>query len=188
MSLVSRYRLSFLSAWLAVDARTRAQVSPRQMAGIVGRLGQARAVQEWLQPWLVAVLSRRERLGWTLHPPVWRGRLAGQMAEALTREPFGVGELDRWQTGWMRYLLEGELARLVWLLEAPCVALGCAGWERWEGVGWALAGSLARVGQVARALEEREGVWVGQGGTQAALEAVWRRLTRAQGPGVAAGQ
>ena len=74
MSLMSRYRLQFLIAWLAMDASVRAQVSPRQAPGVVGMLGQVRAMQQALHPWLVALLTRRERLAWTLRPPRQPGR------------------------------------------------------------------------------------------------------------------
>ncbi len=182
MSLVSRYRLQFLVAWLALDAGARARLSPRQIPSVVGLLDQARAMQRLLHPWLVAVLTRRERLSWTLHPPALRGRLAAQIQEDLKLEPFDFWELRRWQTPWLRYLLEAELARLVWLLEAPCLLMTRPGWDRWEMVRWALAACLARIGQLERALAEQQRSDVRYAGLNAALEVVWQRLTAASGP------
>ena len=98
MSLISRYRLQFLIAWLAMDASVRAALSPRQLPAVLGLLGQARAMQRLLQPWLVAVLTRRERLAWTLRPPKLPDRLAAQVQADLELEPFDLWELRRWQT------------------------------------------------------------------------------------------
>ncbi len=65
MSLMSRYRLQFLVAWLAMDASVRAQLSPRQMPGVVGMLGQALSpAQQRHQPGV-------QRL---LHGRAWPGR------------------------------------------------------------------------------------------------------------------
>ena len=119
MSLVSKYRLQFLVAWLAMDGRVRVALSPRQLPAVVGLLAQARAMQQALHPWLVAVLTSRERLAWTLHPPRLPDGLAAHVQEALALEPFALRELVRWPAPWLRYLLEAELARLVWLLEGP---------------------------------------------------------------------
>ncbi|HLW03903.1 MAG TPA: hypothetical protein VKT82_34970 [Ktedonobacterales bacterium] len=176
MSLVSKYRLQFLITWLAMDASLRAALSPRQVPAVVGLLAQARAMQQALHPWLVAVLTRRERLAWTLHPPHLPDGLAAHVQDALKLELFDPRELRRWPTPWLGYLLEAELARLVWLLEAPTVLMARPGWERWEAARWALATCLARISQLARALAQ----WRSSppcAGLNAALEATWQRLT-----------
>lgn len=177
MSIVSRYRLQFLVAWLAMDERVRVALSPRQVPAVVGLLGQARAMQQALMPWLVAVLTRRERLAWTLHPPRMRDGLAVQHRAEMRLEPFAAGELRRWQTAWLQYLLEAELARLVWLLEAPCLLMTRPGWDRWEVARWALAACLACISQLTKTLEARQHVSRGNAGLAAALEAAWQRLT-----------
>ncbi len=179
MSIVSRYRLQFLVAWLAMDAAVRLALSPRQIPSVVALLGQARAMQQALMPWLVALLTRRERLAWTLHPPRLRDGLTVQTQASLKLEPFTAAELRRWSTGWLRYLLEAELARLVWLLEAPCLLMTRPGWDRWEVARWALAACLARISQLAQALAQRERASSARAGLAAALEAVWQRLTQA---------
>ena len=176
MSIVSRYRLQFLVAWLAMDARVRAALSPRQIPAVVGLLGQARAMQQALMPWLVAVLTRRERLAWTLHPPRLRDGLEMQQRAEIRLEPFAAGELRRWSTAWLQYLLEAELARLVWLLEAPCLLMTLPGWDRWEVARWALAACLARISQLTKTLEERQRASHGNAGLPAALENAWQRL------------
>lgn len=181
MSLVSRYRLQFLIAWLAMDARVRVALSPRQIPSVVGLLGQAQAMQQMLHPWLVAVLTRRERLAWTLHPPEQPESLAAQMQADAPLEAFDFWEMRRWQTPWLQYLLEAELARLVWLLEAPCVLMARPGWDRWEVARWALATCLARISQLARALEERQRAAPASAGLNAALEVVWQRLAVGSG-------
>lgn len=178
MSLVSRYRLQFLIAWLAMDARVRAALSPRQIPSVVGLLGQARAMQQMLHPWLVAVLTRRERLAWTLHP---LGRPAALAEEDVSLAAFDFWELRHWQTRWLQYLLEAELARLVWLLEAPCLLMSRPGWDRWEVARWALATCLARISQLARALEQRQRSVSASVGLHAALEVVWQRLAAGSG-------
>jgi hypothetical protein len=181
MSIISRYRLRFLVAWLAMDAQVREALSPRQVPAVARLLGQARAMQQALMPWLVAVLTRRERLAWTLHPPRLRDGLAMQGQESIRLEPFTAAELRRWSTIWLRYLLEAELARLVWLLEAPCLLMTRPGWDRWEVARWALAACLARISQLTRTLEEQQRVSQGNAGLPAALEAAWQRLTLTDG-------
>ena len=185
MSLMSRYRLQFLIAWLAMDASVRAELSPRQVPGVVGMLGQARAMQQALHPWLVALLSRRERLAWTLRPPRLPDRLAAQVQEDVNLEPFDRWELWRWRTAWLQYLLEAELARLVRLLEAPSLLLFRPGWERWEVARWALVICLARICQLARALEQQQRSAPAHAALPVALEAVWQRLALESGQGAA---
>ena len=177
MSLVSKYRLQFLIAWLAMDGRVRVALSPRQLPAVVGLLAQARAMQQALHPWLVAVLTRRERLAWTLHPPRLPDGLAEHVQDALALEPFALRDLRLWPAPWLRYLLEAELARLVWLLEAPSLLMERPGWEHWEVARWALATCLARISQLARALAERQRSSPPCAGLNAALEAAWQRLT-----------
>ncbi len=185
MSLVSQYRLQFLVAWLAMDARVRAALSPRQMPAVVGLLGQARAMQQALHPWLVAVLTRRELLAWTLRPPSLPDHLAERVQDALALEPFARRDLRRWPTPWLRYLLEAELARLVWLLEAPSLLMTRPGWERWEVTRWALATCLARIGQLAWMLAARQRSSPPWSGLNAALDAAWQRLVGDNGQSAA---
>jgi hypothetical protein len=185
MSLVSRYRLQFLIAWLALDASARAACSPRQIPSVVGLLPQARAMLRLLHPWLVALLTMRERLAWTLHPPRLPDGLAARIQADAQLEAFDLWELRRWQTSWLHYLLEAELARLVWLLEAPCLLMSRPGWDRWEVARWALATCLARISQLAQALEQRQRSDSAQAGLRAALEAVWQRLALASGQSAA---
>jgi hypothetical protein len=185
MSLVSRYRLQFLVAWLAMDARVRVHLSPRQIPSVVGLLPLARVMEQALHPWLVAVLTRRERLAWTLHPPRLPEGLAAQVRADAQLEPFALWELRCWQTAWLRYLLEAELARLVRLLEAPGLVLSRPGWEHWEVARWALATCLARIGQLTCALENEPRAasrYTGPkyAGLRAALEAAWQRLAVAE--------
>jgi hypothetical protein len=177
MSLVAKYRLRFLVVWLAMDARVRAALLPRQMSAVVGLHAQARAMEQALHPWLVAVLTRRRRLAWTLHPPRLPDGLAEQVQQALALEPFDLRELARWPMPWLAYLLEAELARLVWLLEAPSLLMARPGWERWEVARWALATCLARISQLARAQARRQPSSPPGAGLNAALEAAWQRLT-----------
>lgn len=185
MSLVARYRLQFLVAWLAMDARVRSLLSPRQIPSVVGLLPLARAMEQALQPWLVAVLTRRERLAWTLHPPRLSAGLAAQVQADAQLQPFAAWELRRWPTAWLRYLLEAELVRLVRLLEAPGLLMSRPGWQHWEVARWALATCLARISQLTCALEQRQRASPQYAGLRAALEVVWQRLTLADGQGAA---
>jgi hypothetical protein len=188
MSLVARYRLQFLVAWLAMDGRVRARLSLRQLPAVVGLLASARAMEQALHPWLVAVLTRRERLAWTLRPPDQPEGLAARVQADALLQPFALWELRRWSTPWLRYLLEAELVRLVRLLEAPGLLMSRPGWQHWEVARWALATCLARISQLTCALEQRSSprhTGPKYAGLCAALEVVWRRLTLANGQGAA---
>ena len=75
--------------------------------------------------------------------------------------------------------------RLVRLLEAPSLLLFRPGWERWEVARWALATCLARICQLARALEQQQRSAPAHAALQAALEGVWQRLALESGQGAA---
>jgi hypothetical protein len=182
--------LHLLVAWLAMDGRVRARLSPRQIPSTAGLLAPAWAMEQALHPWLVAVLTRRERLAWTLHPPRPIDGLAAQVQADAQLEPFAAWELRRWSSAWLRYLLEAELVRLVRLLEAPGLLMSRPGWQHWEVARWALATCLARISQLTRALENESRAAPRCAGPQyaglrAALEVVWQRLTLANGQGAA---
>jgi len=178
MSLVSRYRLQFLIAWLALDPRTRAQVSPRQVPAVVGLLAQARAMQQALRPWVEALLIQRQRLAWTFALPSLRGRLAALVQEDLALLPFDPQELRHWQASHLQFLLEAELARLIRLLEAPTLLMLRPGWkDHWEAARWGLATCLARIAQLQGALAQRRYADPSRVGLPGALGVVWQRLT-----------
>ncbi len=180
MTLVSHYRLQLLLAWLALEATARAQGasrSVRSVPSVVTLLGRAHTMQQRLQPWLVALLTQRRHLAWALHPPGQRRPQAAQLQEHLLLEAFDLGELCRWHTGWLHYLLEAELARLVWLLEAPCALMSRPGWDRWEVARWSLAGCLARISQLEGVLAQQQAAVSARTGLNAALAVVWQRLT-----------
>jgi hypothetical protein len=121
--------------------------------------------------------SRRERLAWTLRPPITPDGLAELVREDLNLKPFGLPELCRRQTPWLQYLLEAEVMRLVRLLEVPALLMCRPGWERWEVARWALATCLARISQLVEALEQRQGGAPAHAMLNAALEVAWQRLT-----------
>ncbi|HEY7355036.1 MAG TPA: hypothetical protein VH590_01175 [Ktedonobacterales bacterium] len=115
----------------------------------------ARQVAETLGPWLAALLLARQQRGL---PPLaaeddWR--LVGALPEESPERPFERRALRR-SAGWLKWLLEAELRRLVRLAEAPEPTLRRRGWLAWEVRYWALAVSLARIGQLYAALEQKQ--------------------------------
>jgi hypothetical protein len=182
MSLVARSRLQFLVAWLALDSAARIKAARRILPSVVDRLDQAQAMQQWLQPWLEALLTRRKALAGTLVPAAWHRRLAGLVQDDLLLEPFRLADLRAWPEGYLLRLLVEEVVRLVRLLEAPCAWMQRPGWnDYWDVARWGLAVCLARISQLAEALDRRLTLYPAQTALHWALGMAWQRLTTGQG-------
>lgn len=136
----------------------------------------ARQVAEALGPWLAALLLARQQRGL---PP-----LAAQDDERLAEEsadrPFARRAMRRSVgAGWMKWLLEAELRRLVRLAEAPEATLRRRGWLAWEVRYWGLAVCLARIGQLYAALEQKQPEQA-ERLFKGALALVWHQALRAE--------
>jgi hypothetical protein len=162
----------------------------------------ARQVAETLGPWLAALILARQQRGL---PPLaaeddwW---LAGALEDEPPERPFerralrrGTGARatngsERAKTrflqapaavgaGWLKWLLEAELRRLVRLAEAPEETLRRPGWLAWEVRYWALAVSLARIGQLYAALARKRPPEQAEQLFKGALALVWHQALRA---------
>lgn len=142
---------------------------------MVALLPLARQVAGSLGPWLLALLAERERLGLAR----WAVGSAEQGAEVLAdidQQPCTRQEAQRGGR-WLRWLLEAELLRLARLLEAPAAMMRRREWLGWEVRYWALAVSLACVGQLYAALERRQGREAATQTLEAALALAWWQAT-----------
>jgi hypothetical protein len=131
----------------------------------------ARQVAEALFPWLAALLLARQGQG--LAP------LAGTLEEETRTRPLEE-EATRRGAGWLKWLLEAELRRLVRLVEAPEEAMRRPDWLPWEVRYWALAVCLARIGQLYGALGRGSDAEQAQRLFKGALALVWHQMLRAE--------
>jgi hypothetical protein len=138
----------------------------------------ARQVAQALGPWLLPLLAERQRRGLAALPEEVRLWLTGALDEETRMQPFKRREM-RQGTGWLRWWLEAELRRLVRLAEAPEQGMQRPGWLAWEVRYWTLAVSLARIGQLYAALEQRQGIEQAQQMFKGALALVWHQAMQA---------
>ncbi len=134
-------------------------------------------------PWLLALLAARQRAGLVglagIEAAPAGSEASTWLASDLQARPLGAAEQER-QVGWAQWALEAELLRVIRLVEASSATLPRPGWLAWETRYWALAVSLARLGQLYAELAQRvEGDpsdrWL------LAAERVWLCATRAEG-------
>jgi hypothetical protein len=135
-------------------------------------------VAEALGPWLAALLVAREQRGLAPLTVEEDWRLVGALPEESPERPFERGALRR-SGGWLRWLLEAELRRLVRLAEAPEETMRRPGWLAWEVRYWALAVSLARIGQLYAALERKHPHEQAERLFKGALAVVWHQALQA---------
>ncbi len=138
----------------------------------------ARQVAKALDPWLAALLTARQQRGRAALAAEEMQELMAVAAEETRQRPFERQASQR-SAAWLKWLLAAELGRLVRLAEAPEAAMQRPGWLAWEVRYWALAVSLARIGQLYGALEERAGLEQAQHLCKSALALVWRQVMRA---------
>ncbi len=100
--------------------------------------------------WLLALLAERRR-----RPAAPALSLDGAV---LPLRPLEAGEVQP-HVPWLLRELKAELVRLVALAVAPGPALAYCqpGWLEWEARYWALAVTLARLGQLYHSLERQQG-------------------------------
>ncbi len=179
MQVWSRERWSCFVVWLdsgisGIHPRTlRLTLGP-----VAALLPLARQVAGSLNGWLLALLAERARRGLALRPGAQDLPEAEALAEDCCQQPYRRQEAER-SAAWMRWLLEAELLRLARLAEAPEEALRRPDWLAWEVRYWALAVSLARLGQLYAALARREGRAAATEMLYEALARAWSRATAA---------
>lgn len=175
MAFVERWRVFVV--WLGVGVSGILPNELRQMLGPVrAMLPLARRVAEALGPWLAALLAERQRQGLTGEERRW---LTGALEQETRARPLERGA-DRRSAGWLKWMLEAELRRLVRLAEAPEQAMRRRGWLAWEVRYWALAVSLARIGQLYAALERKREPEQAERLFKGALALVWHQALRAE--------
>ena len=123
-----------------------------QQCGPVGlALPLARQVAEAVGPWLLVLLEERQRLGGpALLVATDEVRLRLWAAEDVSQEPC-----------WLAGALAADLWRLIRLVGALRLP-GRTDWLEWEVRYWAVAVTLARLGQMYRLLEQAQGSQVAQ--------------------------
>jgi len=169
ISSVDRWRLFLV--WIGSGVSGIHAGALRRTLGPVGpMISLARHVAPALDSWLLSVLDTRQRLGQTLAPDN-DPRAAGLLATDRAAHPLRAVEADR-TPQWLAWMLEGELQRLIRLVEAPEALLCRPEWLAWEVRYWALAATLVRLRQLYWALEQRQG----REAAQCALEALAARL------------
>lgn len=139
----------------------------------------ARQVAETLGPWLAALMAARQSRRQVALTAEDEQELAEALEEETRMRPFERGQAQQ-SAAWLKWLLEAELRRLVLLAEAPEGALRRPGWLPWEVRYWGLAASLARIGQLYGALEQRQGIEQAQRLFKASVALVWHQAARAE--------
>ncbi len=172
-------RVAFLERWRVYMVWLGSGVSgilPNELRLTLGPvralLPLARQVAETLAPWLAALLEARQRAGLAFSNE-WTVIQSDLEAWPLTR-----AQTRRVRASWAQWWLEAELRRLIRLAEAPEALMRRRGWLPWEVRYWALAVSLARIGQVYAALEQRQPEEA-ERLFKNALARVWRQALRA---------
>jgi hypothetical protein len=167
--------LSFL-VWLGSGVSGISPFTLRLTLGpILALLPLARQVAREVSPWLLALLAERQRLGLVLAVRLNQEE-ADALAEDSSQQPYRRREAQR-SPRWLGWLLTGELLRLARLVEAPEGALARREWLAWEVRYWALAVSLARIGQLYAELARRLGREAATRALEEALALAWSRAT-----------
>ncbi len=163
--------------WLGVGVSGIRPDELRQMLGPVRRfVPLARQVAVALGPWLAALLAARQERGLADGSSEADGALPEpRQTRARPFEPRAL----RGSAGWLKWLLEAELRRLVWLAEAPEERMQRPDWLTWEVRYWALAVCLARIGQLYAALEQKQEPEAAQRLFKGALARVWYQALQA---------
>jgi hypothetical protein len=170
-AFVERWRVYVV--WLGVGVSGIRPEELRQTLGQVRAfLPLARQVAVALGPWLAALLAARQEHGLAAGTFAAEHGLPG-LRETRAR-PF-EGQATRGSAGWLKWLLEAELRRLVWLAEAPEERVQRLDWLTWEVRYWALAVCLARIGQLYGALEQKHEPEQAQRLFKGALALVWHQ-------------
>jgi hypothetical protein len=176
MQVSSQERWRLFLVWLGVGVSGIHPWTLRLTLGpIAALLPLARQVAREVGPWLLAVLAERQRLGLTLTAAGARpeaGRLERESAQQLYR----CREARR-NPRWLGWRLAAEFVRLMRLAEAPETALVRRDWLPWEVRYWALAVSLARLGQLYAELARRQGRDAATLALEAALAQAWAEAT-----------
>ena len=130
-----------------------------------------------LGPWLLSLLEARQRAGLTFSDE-W-----AVIQQDLETRPLTRAEAQCERSAWAQWRLEGELLRLVRLVEAPMSSFYRSGWLEWQVRYWALVITLARISQRCAILARQPGIDL-EGRLLACTETAWQRAM--QGPILAA--
>ena len=172
MQVSSRERWPLFLAWLGSNV---SGIHPFTLGFTLGPiivlLPVARQVASEITLWLLALLAERQRLGLAPRAPC-PPALTRTLDRDSRQQPCRRQEAQ-YNPRWLGWLLVAEFLRLARLAEAPETAFYRRDWLAWEVRYWALAVSLARIGQLYAALARRQGSEAAMLALETVLAVAW---------------